>query len=300
MSRGPVFVTGATGFVGRAFCAEAAGAGYAIRALRRTTAGRVSRASDPVSISWVEGDLLDPRGWRGAVEGASAFVHLAARVRGSEGELRRVNVEGTRVAAEIAEEARIRRFVHVSSAVVSDGDEDPYARSKAESEAVIRSLRIPWVVLRPTLVVGEGETANLPRYVAKFRRLPLVPVLGRVQVQPLFVGDLARALVAAIDSPAAIGRTYELAGGDVVPHSRFLEDLARVYGAPHARTIRLPLLPFRLAAPVLDAVATGQRARRAVSYHGRDHVYDTGPARRDLGFAPLPWAETVGRLGRSG
>ncbi|MBP5858107.1 NAD-dependent epimerase/dehydratase family protein [Marivibrio halodurans] len=182
---GPVLVTGAGGFVGRAVVPALERAGYRVRPVGRAEVGEIHRGTD----------------WGPHLEGVTAVVHLAARVHvmrerapDPAAAFREVNLYGTAGLIAQAREAGVRRFVFMSSIKVL-GDrgrnldphaepmpEDPYAVSKIEAELALRDLKGPdmdAVVLRPPLVHGPGVGGNfarLMRLVARGLPLPLASV----------------------------------------------------------------------------------------------------------------------------
>jgi len=288
-----LFLTGGTGFVGGAVLHAARAAGMTIRALHRPS---TAVPADGNAAQWFSGELLDPRSWVTARRVVKTVVHAAAAVRGAAEELHRINVEGTRAVLEAAVAAAVSRFVFVSSAVVTDGDEDPYAESKRAAERVLHGTSIETVVLRPTLVCGAGDRSNLPRFLGRMRRLPIYPVFGCLAIQPVFAQDVAAAILAAATTEGIAGKTYDLGGDHPIPFATFLRGLARAAGLPPPRILRLPLAPLRWVAPVLDRASGSRRFSRMVHYYERDHVYDLAPARRDLGFRPRGWEEGLAAL----
>jgi nucleoside-diphosphate-sugar epimerase len=102
-------------------------------------------------------------------------------------------------------------------------------------------------------------------------------------------------VLTAVTTSAATGRCYNLAGPDHVPYTTFVRDLARAAGLTPPRTISIPTAPLRLVAPLVDGLIGGHRFRRRVRFAERDHTYDIGPARADLGFDPEAWEPGIAR-----
>lgn len=289
---GVIFVSGGTGFLAGSVIRAALKSGFRVRALRRAEkSAPFLSAAEEGRVEWFMGDLLSPGPWREGLRGADAVLHLAAAGAGTPEMLRKANVLATQVLVEAAEREGAARLVHLSSAVVTDSDMDPYAETKRAAEAVVRGCALPWVILRPTLMVGRREPYFLNRLVERLGRRAWLPVLGRCLIQPVFVEDVARAVVSAATSAAATGGTYELAGRDVMTYEKFVCDIARASRCPSPRFLRLPLAPLQAVASVLDGVLGGHRYRRPVRFSALDHVYDVSAAERDLGFAAENWAE---------
>lgn len=146
-------------------------------------------------------------------------------------------------------------------------------------------------VLRPTLVYGAGRDQTLTRIARLALRwgvFPL-PVAARGLRQPVHVDDLADAAMAACGAPSAAGRGYDLPGGETLAYA---EMVARVLAclAPPPRLWRLPGPLFRAALALARARGLGAGlGAAAVARMHDDLVFDAGPARRDLGYAPRPF-----------
>jgi len=274
--RAQTLVTGANGFVGRALCKALASAGRPARAaLREQRAG----FADAV----VTGDIGPETDWRAALEGIRCVVHLAARTHVLSdtaadplAEYRRINFAGTDRLARAAVAQGVRRFVFLSSVKVNgertvtrpftEDDaprpEDAYGASKWEAEQALARVavesRLEVVVLRSPLVYGPGVRGNFLRLmhlVARGVPLPLGAAHNRRSL--VYVGNLADAIVKAIDAPRAAGRTYLVADGEDVSTPELVRALARALGV----TPRLPSLP--LAVLDLAAAIVGRRAELA-------------------------------------
>jgi len=167
-----------------------------------------------------------------------AVVNLVAILQGSATAFEHVHVElPRRLAASGA-----RRIVHVSALGVAEHAPSRYLRSKAAGEAVLQVATqtgaLDLTVLRPSLVFGEGDrSVNL--FARLQRHFPVIPLAGAsARLQPVWVQDLARALVETLLRREAMGRTYEIAG----PRELSLGELVRLAGraAGHERAV-LPL-----------------------------------------------------------
>jgi nucleoside-diphosphate-sugar epimerase len=273
-----ILLTGATGFVGRATLAASAERGVAVTAATRDDAIPAGAAKS-VRI----GDLAHEHSWERALENVDAVIHLAARVhvmRDSAADpltgYRAINVCGTARLARSAVAAGVRRFVFVSSVKVhgeATTDEpftsvsplapvDPYARSKAEAEAVLSEIssgtKLEVVVVRPPLVYGPGVGANFLTLLQLVNRgvpLPLGKVRNRRSL--IYVGNLADVLLTAATSPERVSGPFLVADGPPVSSPELVCRIARALGRP-ARLLPVPPTLLRATASLTghsDAVA---------------------------------------------
>lgn len=209
-----------------------------------------------------------------AMQGADAVVHLAniAHARVSREELRRVNVEGTRDAAERAARAGARRFVYLSSAKAIAPD-DAYGEAKLEAERALAQMRaVDIAVLRPPLVYGPRVKANflaLLRAIDRGIPLPFGSIDNRRSL--LYVGNLVDAIVLCVEAPKAAGNAYALTDGAPVSTPA----LCRAIGEALGRPARLFGFPPRL----LELVPPFKRLTRSFEI-------DDSAIRRDLGWRP--------------
>ncbi len=256
-----VLVLGGTGFVGRSVCERllrrSGGVGRIRVPTRRLAHGRVLQPLPTIEL--VEADVHDPATLARLLAGCDAVVNLVAILHGRPAEFARVHVELPRRLAAACAAAGVTRLVHVSALGVPD---DPpaapsnYLRSKAEGEAVLRSAGLALTLLRPSVIFGAAD-----RFLNLFARLqavfPIMPLAGaHARFQPVWVEDVAAAVVAALDQPASIGATYEAAGPGVYT----LADLVRLAGrwSGHPRpVVPLPDPIGRLQA-MLMALAPGE------------------------------------------
>lgn len=273
-------VTGASGFVGQAFCDECAKRGNAVVAALRTP-----RAFDAPVTPVVVGDLADSIDWREALQGVDVVVHLAARVHVMRdaaddplGEFRKVNVQGTHNLVRQAAAACVKRFVFLSSvkvngeatapghAYTSDdvpAPEDAYGVSKLEAEQTLRSVcsetGMEFVVIRPPLVYGPGVQGNFQSMMRAIQRgipLPLGAIDNRRSL--IAMDNLVDLIMACLAHPAAANQVFMAADGEDVSTSALLRKVAAAHGLP-ARLIPVPTGLLRFCATVLGKRAAADR-----------------------------------------
>lgn len=248
------FVTGATGFVGRALCAAG-------------------------NLEVTPGDLRQP-GWQDKLRGNEVVVHLAgvAHARASREIYEEVNVLATQRLAVAALQAGVRRLVFVSSIKVNGestpvdrpfraadapNPQDEYGRSKWRAEqALARVAGLEVVVVRPPLVYGPGVKANFLRLLQLVDTgLPLPFASLRNRRSFVFVGNLVALLRRCAEHPAAAGKTFLAADGEDLSTPELVRRIARALGRS-ARLVPFPafLLPSKLAGSlIVDAAETRRR-----------------------------------------
>ncbi len=260
-----VAVTGATGFVGGHLVAVLRRAGYPVRCLVRGAA----RAGDlrDAGCDVIAGDLADGAALAALVDGAEVVYHVAGAVAAAdEAAFLRVNRDGTVRLLEAALEARVGRFLQVSSLAVSGPavlrspleDTDaaapvtPYGRSKLAGEEAVRRSGLPFTVLRPAAVYGPTDGQFLRLF--RLARRGLVPLLGagRQELSLVHVRDLAEAALAAAESPRCDQRTYHVAHPEIVTQRELVEAVGRALGR-RVRPLGVPPPVVRAALAVSGA-----------------------------------------------
>lgn len=239
-----VLVTGGTGFVGSSLCAELAARDHEVTALARTPDASAIAAD----VETVAGDVTDRATIDDHVAAADAVVNLVAlsplyRPKGGPERHREVHLGGTENVVAAAEAHDVDLLVQMSG-VHADPDADTaYLRAKGEAEAVVRAADIDHVVVRPTVLFGEGDeirgfiTTVAPPY------LTPLPGGGSQRFQPLWVDDCASAMSNAIDDPSLWNATYAIGG----PREYSLADLARLFHRANGRSATVVPVPMVFA-----------------------------------------------------
>jgi uncharacterized protein YbjT (DUF2867 family) len=254
-----VLITGGSGFVGRSLAERLARRDAGLRITVPTR--RLMRAS-PLkalpTLTLIEADIAhaDDAALAALVAGHDAVVHLVAVLHGNEERFRRLHVELPRRLAAACAAAGVRRLVHVSALGVARDAPSMYLRSKAEGEALLRASGLDVTVLRPSVMFGARDKL-LNTFAALQAVLPVVPLAAAdAQFQPVWVEDVAAAIVACLERPSTIGQVIECAGPDVMT----LRDLVQRAGEWSGHPRPIVALPDALARvqAALMALAPGE------------------------------------------
>jgi NADH dehydrogenase len=248
-----VFVTGASGFVGRRLVARLVRGGGSVTAFVRTpgSLGNLAGAGLTVAIGVVE----DRDAVERAAAGCDAVVHLAnASGVVDEARVQAVNVRGTEHVLAAARATGMRRVVFTSTISAMRERLGPYGRSKRLAEELLRAAGIPFVILRPSLVYGGGESGLVASLAQRLRSLPVMPVIGdgRIELDPVHLDDLCAVIEACLVRDDVLGQTYDVLGPDRVSLDDFLRRLGGVLG------VQRPLLHVPASAALLLAHLLGR------------------------------------------
>ena len=241
-----VTVFGGSGFLGRHVVRELAKLGYRVRvAVRRPElAGYLQPLGRVGQIHAVQANLRHQDSVEAAARDADALINLVGILfeRGRQ-KFDAVHCFGAEAVA-VAASAFGARLVHVSAIGADERSPSHYARSKAIGEKRVLTALPSAVILRPSILFGQ-EDSFFNRFASIARISPALPLIGggHTCFQPIFAGDVAKAIVAGIEGPAQAGRIYELGG----PEVRSFEELMRFMLATIERRRLLIPLPFALA-----------------------------------------------------
>ena len=283
----PVHVIAASGRSGRALCQSLIAAGRPlVPVVRRLSRWQAMGATVPARFA----DLNDPAALRTALADATVIVSCAhASFAASV-------VAAAPVGARLVLLGSTRKFTRWPDA--------PGKAVLAGEAAFLRAGR-PGVMLHPTMIYGAPGAAeeNVHRLAAVLARLavlgrPVVPLPGggRALIQPIYQDDVTHALRAAIEHPWEAAETLVIAGPTPLRYADFVRAVAAAAGLPRPRILPLSLPLLRMLAPLARAIPGLPRVGPdEIRRLGEDRAFDIAPARRLLGFDPIPLVEGLAR-----
>jgi uncharacterized protein YbjT (DUF2867 family) len=301
-TRSVAAVFGGSGFIGRYVVKRLAARGYVVRVAVRDPEGALFLKPMGVvgQIVPLYAPVQDEPAVQRAVDGAEVVVNLAGILAEQRaGDFHRVHATGAGCVAQQAAAAGVLRMVHVSAIGADPASRSRYGASKAAGEQAVQAALPLATILRPSVVFGpEDDLFN--RLATMAQRLLIVPVVsGATRFQPVYVGDVADAVIASLIRPGTGGVIYELGGPRVLS---MRELVAYVLAETRRRrlTIEVPTAIARLQAAVLERLPGKLLTRDQLLMLERDNLPDPGMGGlADLGIVATPIELVVpGYLGR--
>lgn len=291
MMRNVATVFGGSGFIGRYVVQRLAARGHTVRVVGRHTE-RVKNLVTTGSVGQVVplyGSFANPATLVRAIEGADLVVNLVGILAEQKsGDFQRIQADGPAVIARGAAQAGVHRLVQISAIGADPGSPSLYARTKAAGERAAREAMPGAVVLRPSLVFGE-EDKFFNRFGSMAMYSPIMPVIsGDSRFQPVYVGDVADAILAGLERDDAVGRTYELGGPRIYT---FRELLAWILHETrrHRALVTIPPGLARLQAKIAELIPGKPFTQDQLTMLEQDNVVGTGSlGLSDLGIVPTP------------
>lgn len=277
-----VLVTGATGFTGSRLVPLLLENGYEVRCFARATSDRSSL--DTLPVEWVTGDLSDNEALTSALRGVDVLVNIASLGFGHADSILRS-----------ANEAGVRRGIFISTTAIFTQLNADSKSVRLAAEEAIQASGLDYTILRPTMIYGSPRDRNMWRLIRLLRFSPIMPIFGdgKSLQQPIFVDDVAQAVLLALKTDATIGRSYNIAGKAPLTYNQVIDTVASALGK-RVWKLHLPYMPIvrllqftermRIRLPIKAEQVLRLNENKAFSYE---------EAQRDFAFSPRSFAEGI-------
>ena len=297
---GPLLVTGANGHLGRRLLQHLAGLQprpelhAAVRSERAasTLAALPENARPETHVV----DYLDGAAMEAAAAGCCGVVHLVGILKeGSTSRYEDAHEGTTRVLAEAAARAGVRRIVYLSILGAHSDSPNACLASKGRGERILLESRVPTTVLRVPMVLGPGEIAAAALRGRASASFGFAVRGGRSLEQPIDADDLVRGVVAALGDHGSESRALDLAGPESLSGRELLQRAAAILGTS-PRTVPVPIAAVRFVAAGFERFSADPPLTRAMlGVLDHDDAIDPGPACRALGIELTPLDVTLRR-----
>jgi NADH dehydrogenase len=290
-TRSVATVFGGSGFIGRYVVKRLAAAGHVVRvAVRDPEAALFLKPMGAVGqIVPLFANITQDGTVQRAVEGADLVVNLVGILaEPKRGDFARVQGEGAGRIAKLSAAAGVGALVQLSAIGADAASPSFYAASKAQGEQAVQAAFPGAVILRPSVVFGP-EDAFYNRFGQIAQLSPFMPVIcGATKLQPVYVGDVADAVMAALTLPAGAPRIYELGGPDIWTFRDILVWILHQTGR-HRRLVDVPMGVAKFQASVLEKLPGKLLTNDQLLLLARDNVATPGmPGLAELGIVATP------------
>jgi uncharacterized protein YbjT (DUF2867 family) len=290
-----ILITGANGHIGRRLI-RALSPSANVRALVRSAGAATAIADSGADVRIV--DYLDAQAMTDAAEGCSHAVHLVGIIRESSSTSFEMAHEATtRVLADAAHRAGLRRIVYLSILGTDTASRNACLASKARAERLLAEGAVPSLVIRVPMVLGERDHASRALYHRARRRIDFQFRAGSLE-QPIYAGDVVAALLRGIDPGADFPRqmSLDLAGPESLPRAALTRRAAEIMGFRGPLTVSLPVSAGMLLAALLERLSDDPPLSRAMlGVLDHDDQLDPTPALTALSMSLTPLDQALKR-----
>jgi uncharacterized protein YbjT (DUF2867 family) len=275
-----VLVTGATGFTGPFVVNRLLALGCSVRCFVRPASDCSVLPAEAVQLA--TGDLSDVDSLKAALTGRDTLVNLASIGFG--------HAPGI---VSAAVRAGVKRAIFISTTAIFTTLNAKSKVTRLAAEEAVRGSGLDYTILRPTMIYGTGRDRNMCRLVRLLRWTPVVPLPGRRDAlqQPVYVDDVAAAVVQALKRENLRQRAYNIGGASVLTFEQIVDTVCGMLGR---RVAKMPLSAGGLARALSTAESAGLRLpirAEQVLRLNEDKRFDYDEAARDFGYSPRTFAE---------
>jgi len=290
-TRSVATVFGGSGFIGRYVVKRLTHKGFVVRVAVRDTEGALflKPMGAVGQVVPLYASLTNEATVHRAVDGADLVVNaVGILAEQRKGDFERIQAEGAGMVARLAARSGVGSLVHISAIGADPQAASQYAASKGIGERLVREGFADATVLRPSLVFGP-EDRLFNRFAGMAQLLPFMPVIcGDTRFQPVFVGDVADAVMASLGLAEAAGAAFELGGPMVYTFRELLAYILKETGR-HRPMVDIPLGLARLQALFMELVPGKPLTRDQLLMLQKDNVVGPDvPGLKELGIVPTP------------
>lgn len=277
-----VLVTGGTGFTGSRVVPLLLQNGFEVRCLTRPSSDRAPLST--LTVEWVTGDLSDAESLTSAMHGVDALVNIASLGFGHAD-----TILGS------MKEAGVKRGIFISTTAIFTQLNAGSKSVRLAAEEAIHTSGLDYTILRPTMIYGSNRDRNMWRLIRLLRITPVMPIFGDGESlqQPIFVDDVAQAVLLALKTNDTIGRSYNIAGKEPLTYNQVIDTVAAALGK-RVWKLHLPYMPIVRLLQFTERIGLRLPIKaEQVLRLNEDKSFSYEEAKRDFGFNPRSFAEGI-------
>ncbi len=293
----PIFLTGASGYVGGRLVPALLASGYSVRCLAREPRKLSERPwrSNP-NVSVIAGDMSEPDQLAGQLRGCSVAFYLVHSMEATGGIYADRDRQLAANFAEAAVRSGVERIIYLGGLGEMGDGLSQHLRSRREVEEQLASTGVPVTTLRAAMIIGSGSASfEILRYLVERLPVMVTPAWVKTESQPVAIADVLYWLVRCLSVPETTGQTLEIGGPDVLPYRDLMRIMAEELHLPKRLIIPLPVLSPRLSSLWISLVTpVSYRIARPLGEGLKNRVVVTNDAaQRLMPHQPLPVREAI-------
>lgn len=286
-----VFVTGASGFLGKYLVKKLVQQGYDVTIFVRNSNKIKELEPFPITIRY--GDITHVQEVRNAIEKPDAVIHTAAILGyATYGEYYDVHVEGAKNIIAACQQKGIKRVITTSTTSTFAQKRSAYGETKNIADLLFQASKLDVTILKPDFIYGKGGL-GFTNNINLVKNMPFIPIIGdgKYRKQPIHVTDVVQAILAALQDDKTIGKTYVVAG-EAITYNKLIDTLKSAL-AVQKPVIHFPIFPFYILSSFLKNKKNPPI--NAVSLCGllQDCNYDNTLLKNELKIIPMTFKEGV-------
>jgi uncharacterized protein YbjT (DUF2867 family) len=277
-----VLITGATGFTGSYVLRLLQKKEFHIRCLVHRSSNTSGLTANQIEL--VYGDLGDIGSLKRALQNIDAFINIASIGFGHAPNI-----------VQACLTAGVQRALFVSTTAIFTTLNAPSKSVRLDAEHAICASGLAYTILRPTMIYGSSRDRNMCRLIRYLQRWPIIPIFGNGKYlqQPVYVEDVAKALVEASITERTIGKAYDIAGASALTYNQVIDTICELL----RRKVRKVHIP---ASPIVACLGSMERLGLNLPIKGEqilrlneDKAFDFDEATKDFGYAPRSFVEGI-------
>ncbi|MCK6585422.1 MAG: NAD(P)H-binding protein [Anaerolineales bacterium] len=277
-----ILVTGGTGFTGSRLIPLLLKSGFQVRAFVRPTSDRSPLSA--LEVEWATGDLANTESFSAALRGVDALVNIASLGFGhAESILRSMKAAG------------VKRGIFISTTAIFTQLNAGSKSVRLAAEEAIHTSGLDYTILRPTMIYGSKRDRNMWRLIRLLRITPVMPIFGDGESlqQPIFVDDVAQAVLLALKTNDTIGRSYNIAGKEPLTYNQVIDTVASALGK-RVWKLHLPYMPIVRLLQFTERIGLRLPIKaEQVLRLNEDKSFSYEEAKRDFGYHPRSFEEGI-------
>lgn len=291
-----VFLTGATGYVGKYTLEALVNAKVNIKALVRKNEDveLLKQKFSTSNVNVVVGDLSNKELLSKALKDEKVVIHLAASVHGAKEDMLNVNINGLKNLIYACKKNKVKKIVFLSSMAVKRPYLEDYAHTKLKGEKLLLNSEINVVILRPTMIFGKDDFGFL-KVVKQLNMFPLfIPVFGngKYTLAPIFIDDVVKTILTASSNKFRSNGIYEL-GGKIITFNDFVMFLKKKYNIKKF-VLHIPLFLAKFGLSVLSIFIKKLPINKEGLVNATTSSdIDTKKFIEDFGFEPISFGDKI-------